>query len=181
MFGPMECYCGRFSLWVNQYTSTHTYTHQSKPVYISISVIFCMFCPRWEPVPRRSHDPGVLFCSEERLQNESTWPRSRQHVQHANSLHLSHALHLYTHILFMFNTLYTLNMFTNILSKFDKFLSFICFTHFFFFAFFYMFTEILHTFSIFYGNRVFVFYFLHVLHFVWSTTTYFKAWFQLKA
>lgn len=136
MFGPMECYCGRFSLWVNQYTSTHTYTHQSKPVYISISVIFCMFCPRWEPVPRRSHDPGVLFCSEERLQNESTWPRSRQHVQHANSLHLSHALHLYTHILFMFNTLYTLNMFTNILSKFDKFLSFICFTHCFFFCFF---------------------------------------------
>lgn len=80
----MESYYGKFSLWVSWSKPVSIYRHQ----FIQLSQCSTLYCPRWEPVPWPPYDPGVLLCSEERIQNESTWPRSSQHVCHTGHHHM---------------------------------------------------------------------------------------------
>ena len=53
-------------------TLVYIYTNQSVD-YVSTSLQYlCVFCVRWEPVPQPPHDPGILLCSEERVQDDPT-------------------------------------------------------------------------------------------------------------
>lgn len=78
-------------------TPVYINTHQFAQSASTSLQYLCVFCPRWKPVPRPPHDPGLLLCSEERIQDDPTWTRSTWHVwetpqhtcmaQHANNMY----------------------------------------------------------------------------------------------